>query len=415
MCEIFKINPGQNVERERLYNAAANNWHSWGVIVKRGSKLLVEKSVPEGADLDAADDNAGGVFNDIDRIQLLLEENVDYERYVHFRHATKGAISDENTHPFQVYKDRRREVWLMHNGTINSHGSRIWRNGQFQSNQDNNASSDSDTKEFVDKKLIPALKWIKGNYHDKDFVDLYLRPLYEKYGGNSRIIIISNDLPPLKFGTWTSYMDVATSDTRYEVSDTSYIMSISRGPVKEKEKKAEEERRKEEQKKRQEELASSSTFQNGGGNGETNTEITPYKHNCFRPDPQIHAGIIKIFKAFGENLAPNELSDLYFLSVPEWSAAVESLIKEEAGVLIIAGWIDHILKEYYDLYSSLEKAEKSKKKGEDFIIQQKSTIAGLEASRKKLQEEVSTLMGQISKIAKESRNLKVIEGDKNVA
>ena len=39
----------------------------------------------------------------------------------HNRHATKGEINFNNTHPFQEGDIKRRQITLIHNGTLHSH------------------------------------------------------------------------------------------------------------------------------------------------------------------------------------------------------------------------------------------------------------------------------------------------------
>ena len=122
-----------------------------------------------------------GVYNDLPEIKKFLEDNIEHERFIHFRYSTRGSTTLDNCHPFEVFNDGHRQVFMMHNGTFNTYG-------QFNQGK-------SDTLEVVEKVVVPPLAYLDGDYTEKIFQDFIWKEFWKEKGGGSRVIFISNDLP----------------------------------------------------------------------------------------------------------------------------------------------------------------------------------------------------------------------------
>lgn len=358
MCVIYHILPTKDIPHDKLFNSAANNWHSWGIVVKNTStnKLEVYREVPENADKDESNPLAGGCHCDIAKIEKILEDNKQYERFVHLRHATKGHINMSNCHPFEIRNDDERQVMFMHNGsfggnlgvTVNSYGQ------AFTSDQKLLFDAPSDTSEFIDKFLkVPLLEFVGGDYTNTTFQTYIWSNLYRDKGLSSRVIFIANDLPCMKSGAWQTVTEEGTQDVRYYASNLDYCDRITRGPLF---RQIQEQERKEREKK-----AAEIRAQNKGEPEVVGT----YVHGMFQPDPEILKGLTTIFQTFGSGLEPNELACLGECSTPEFEAIVSTLI-EKGEINMIAGFLDFVMTSYMELYATLEqvtrKHESSTKK-----------------------------------------------------
>jgi len=218
MCVIIHFKPKQMIDKEALFNACANNWHSYGLVTRVDKKLDIVRKVPENGEVDS------------EEIYKLLQDNFKYDRYLHVRHNTAGETSLENTHPFDVYYDPKtgNQVVFMHNGTLYEYKSRITetKNGVTSTRDDD--SGPSDTKNFVDQVLIP--------YTASDFGDgagsidniLYRRVISKFWPttGANRGLLISNK-GDYTLGSWTTY---GSDENRLTVSNDDYFSKITRGP-----------------------------------------------------------------------------------------------------------------------------------------------------------------------------------------
>ncbi len=136
MCNISVFNPGVMPKQDEFFNVCYNNWHSFGLIIKgetdkKKKRFEVVKQTPE-KEIDPSE------------ILELLEENKNFKRILHVRHNTAGATNMENCHPFEVYKDKNRQVWFMHNGTLYEYKSKKPSSVQPYPNQVQNMIDDPD-------------------------------------------------------------------------------------------------------------------------------------------------------------------------------------------------------------------------------------------------------------------------------
>lgn len=88
MCSIIYLKPNAMIPYEMLENAVYNNWHSYGLVTKVDGKLDIKKKVPESGEVDPKE-----VFK-------LLQDDIEYERFLHLRHNTAG-IRRQSTRPRQ--------------------------------------------------------------------------------------------------------------------------------------------------------------------------------------------------------------------------------------------------------------------------------------------------------------------------
>lgn len=209
MCVILHLPKGTMPEKEHLFNAVHNNWHSWGIVLKDAEgKMQMYKDCPEGG-------------NNPETIWAMLDNNKDIERALHVRHTTKGSTSFDNAQPFEVYSSNKRQVFFMHNGTLNKFG------GTYQQ-----PSDISDTRDFCNKILVPSLsRWHGENgeadYLDKMYWEILLKDQWSSY---SKGLFISNDLDILCIGDgWKKYNEGKNGDIL--TSNTDYFDKITRGPV----------------------------------------------------------------------------------------------------------------------------------------------------------------------------------------
>lgn len=216
MCNIIYLRPGQAILDEHLQNVCYNNWHSFGLIIKGVNRFEVIRQVPQAE-------------TDWKEIKELLEENVDFERYLHVRHNTAGSNSLENCHPFQVFKSDDNEVYLMHNGTISEFKPGKWEplaNGQRWV-EDNDGPSD--TLNFANIIIKPLMEVSKFSTRE-GLNDFILKRLVNKFltSGN-RVLLVNREAghSPIFCGDWTTFK--SGEEDLYCSNDT-YFKDVIRGP-----------------------------------------------------------------------------------------------------------------------------------------------------------------------------------------
>lgn len=103
----------------------------------------------------------------------MIESQAKFNYYIHFRQATVGKISIENTHPFDVLGDN--SLFLMHNGTLPS----------FKDNQ-NLDTTHSDTY-FLSQSIKHIIETYGREYiHEETF-----KKAIEELLGVGRAVLIS--------------------------------------------------------------------------------------------------------------------------------------------------------------------------------------------------------------------------------
>ena len=215
MCVIIALDKGQNIPDDMLRNACYNNWHSYGLVVHVGDKLDIIRKVPKSGEVDWKE------------VKDLLEDNVEYKRYLHLRHTTAGKTDLENCHPFDVYYNQKTgdHVVFMHNGTMYPYKSKKIENGQSVDDD----SGPSDTKNFTDQVLIPYVASCDfGNGHGDINHPLFVKLIDKMWPtGSNRGLLISNKYEPLFIDTWKM---VGPEGKKFKASNDDYFSYCKRGP-----------------------------------------------------------------------------------------------------------------------------------------------------------------------------------------
>ena len=325
MCVIIQLLKDKTIPADHLYNAAANNWHSWGIIVRDDDgKLEVHKGVPEG-----------GTHTDLDRIKQLLNDNLDKERIIHFRHNTRGHTSEENTHPFLVFekksKPNPRKTWFMHNGTFLNYGRDL-------------TSPKSDTLEFVEQFLTPALSsWNnngdRGNYQD-EMLKMLIDAGFLKAGGSNRGILVADGLEPYRLGTWVKFglmgqVIYHDDHVAYYASNDDYFKEVKRGPVKEAKDKAAEEARIKADQERQKDSTSHSTGSNSG------RVVKPLDVKMFQQNEAIFNGLSAYMGDFCDITSDDDLARLSYVTLDEFEKFLEDMF-EKNNIRTVAKFVEHL-------------------------------------------------------------------------
>lgn len=323
MCVIIHFEPNAEMNKNHLFNAVYNNWNGFGLVLKDANGHLEV--------IKEYDSNG----NDPERIWKLLEDNKDVERFLHVRFTTKGASNEENTQPFEVFNSSKRRVIFMHNGTLHSFGSTY-------NHQHGVSNSKSDTLDFCEKILSPALlRWTgengKADYTDPEFFKLVID---KQWTSGSKGLFVSNDLRPLRIGpendsNWRLY-DKETDGPKIWVSNNDYFYEVKRGPEHER-------RQKEEQARKEAEKKSVQTFQGDNSNTSNTSGIKEFRPENLNKDPDILRAINTIMDKFDfdndldlanlENLTYNEWDDFVRLECPWTLAAFLELFAQRYATL----------------------------------------------------------------------------------
>ncbi len=317
MCVIICLPPKCRIDHIPLFNAAANNWHSWGIIIRKDKKTELYREVP-----------AEGCHKDIEKISKILQDNFDYERYVHFRHNTRGETTLDNAHPFTVFEGDD-PVYFMHNGT-------------FSNIPDTDTKVESDTSVFCTKYLKPLLKMVDGDFQSDLFKEVMFQGAWTKGGGNNRGLLVSGAKDALTIGSWTKHRSDGTviyqtynnaSFPDFIASNDDYFKEVKRGPHKEW-LQAEEARIREENRKAVQAHADTKPASTG-------SSIVKYDPEMFRPDPAILDGLKAYVREF--NLFDDDcLADFGYCGIDYFEAMLDDAV-ENKRTKSVALFMEHIL------------------------------------------------------------------------
>lgn len=217
MCVILHLKPGVMPTKDQLWNACYNNWHSYGLVIKLDSRLHIQKKCPESGEVDPQE-----VWN-------LLEQDVDEERFLHLRHNTAGATTLDNTHPFDVfYQDGKnhRQVVFMHNGTLYSYKSK--KKGPTGGEIDDDTGP-SDTKNFVDRVLVPAMSQLDCGRGKGDIQNPFFKEMIKKFWSTgNRGLLISSDQDAVFIDDWKTMK--GDGGKEFLSSNDTYFDKVDRGP-----------------------------------------------------------------------------------------------------------------------------------------------------------------------------------------
>jgi len=153
MCLLILKPQGKTIPTNFLENAHQSNPHGCGVAVARNGKIKIEKSARWSAD----------------EVNKVLASNVDAPAIVHFRWATHGSKTFDNTHPFKL-----NDNWVAaHNGVIPS----------VQTEGD-----ESDTRAFLRQHVMPLLE-VGVRLDDNDILTM----LGKSMGNANKMTFLSAD------------------------------------------------------------------------------------------------------------------------------------------------------------------------------------------------------------------------------
>lgn len=356
MCNILALEPGQMIPYENLANMCYNNWHSYGLVVlkKGSSKPDVKYTMEITKVLPEEEVNP-------DEVNNILQENIEHTRILHVRHNTAGATTYENTHPFDVYEDETgRKVVFMHNGTLYEYKSKKWVNNKLEDDND----GPSDTKNFVDKVLIPYTDVDFGDGFGDIENDLFEGLVKKFWPSGNRGILISNCQEPLLLGDWKN---VSLGGTKVLTSNDDYFYSVKRGP--------ESLRRlvREAQAKQKAKEAAQGVAEKTGSVGTPDhpyvllKNITEYirgKHQAYRLVNDIK-DIINDYNVWDRDCAAQSLP---FMTYDEVKEFITGRPEEAARV------VDWIFTDYGEMYSEMAELETKKSAGEKLIATLKQEI-----------------------------------------
>lgn len=151
MCLIVYKPAGVRIPEPILESAASMNPHGMGLMYFSGDGVCVKRW--SGTDI-------GELIQQ--QKPLLTEECV-----IHLRYRTRGQVTLENAHPFEIAPD----IFLMHNGTLPM--------GEC-------AAGRSDSRRFVEDYLQPILSRCPDMLHD----DCFQSTLSEWAGPHNRFVLM---------------------------------------------------------------------------------------------------------------------------------------------------------------------------------------------------------------------------------
>lgn len=217
MCVILHLKPGVMPIKDQLWNACYNNWHSFGLVTKVDGRLDIVKKCPESGEVDPQE------------VWDLAQKDIEFERFLHLRHNTAGATTVENTHPFDVYYQdgkRHRQVVFMHNGTFYNYKSK--KKGPT-GNEIDDDSGPSDTKNFVDRVLVPSLSQLDRGDGKGDIQNPFFKEMVKKFwSANNRGLLISSDQEPVFIDDWKIVKGEGGKE--FLASNDTYFDKVDRGP-----------------------------------------------------------------------------------------------------------------------------------------------------------------------------------------
>lgn len=215
MCNIIVLAPGQMPVWSDFENMCFNNWHAFGLVTIVDGKLDIVKENFVDKEIDPKT-----IYN-------LLVKDKAYKRILHVRHITAGANSLDNTHPFEVYYSDKRHVVFMHNGTLHTFKSK--KKSEHGSYEVDDDTGPSDTKNFVDRIIQPALTSMDFGYGKGDIQAPFLHTILREFWSlDNRGILISNDQDSFLLGDWKKRKD--TDGGEYLSANDLYFDTVKRGP-----------------------------------------------------------------------------------------------------------------------------------------------------------------------------------------
>lgn len=200
MCTILFLPKNVPIKEDSIRNMVLNNPDGFGLLFKDTDgtvKQVAREFYPDGTDPN--------------RVIHMLKKYKQYDRLVHVRYNTVGHSSLDNTHPFEVFNNKKRTVYMMHNGTLYDYRP-----------QD---VSKSDSRLFAEIFLTPLLKehTVNGDYYRG-----MLPKVIDKFvSTQSKIVLWGSHLEPLFIGPWIHEKNTDGS-YHYSTSNNDYFTAFNR-------------------------------------------------------------------------------------------------------------------------------------------------------------------------------------------
>lgn len=178
MCQYFWKPAGVTIDEEKLRNSVINNPHGWGMLYRddpsEGRINPFEFIMCEDPEKDTDPDEI---------VDLMNNKLKDKDVYLHLRWVTVGDRSIDNIHPFSVLERGKKQLFLMHNGTLSEFKPKI-------------NDSRSDTRIFTDTVMSPLAKTMRNPFKWDSWKEVSAL-LHKLIGGWSRVMLISSaeDVP----------------------------------------------------------------------------------------------------------------------------------------------------------------------------------------------------------------------------
>lgn len=360
MCNILVFKANQMIDKESFWNMCHNNWHAWGLVVRKKNKLEVIRNIPENDEFNPQE------------VWDAVEENKQYPRYLHVRHITSGLNSEENCHPLEIYKDGDNQILFMHNGTLKGFKSiKMETNDYGYSRYIDDDSGPSDTRNFAEQVLKPMLSSDMGdgkaNIGSPIFQNI-VNKLWES--GNRGLLITNMGIHTHLMINKSEWKEITATDgvTKVASANELYFKDVTRGP--------EKLRREEQVRLRQEEERKAKLLEEQKTAEERRKEaalagITPLKLVPFREKHkflELTDGVRSVVDSFSLTTRDG-LSTLAYLSDEE----IAELVKEEPT--IIPWLISYLVTSFHDLHEDYKILETKKLVAEKLVSELKKGAA----------------------------------------
>lgn len=171
MCVILDIEKGVTIPPDMLETACDINKHGYGIAYVHKGRIKIDRKIRQK--------------NDFKEVQADLDKLKDRRVHLHLRHATVGAVTLTNAHPFiTLQKDiDGLDMAMMHNGTL-------W---EF-SPPHGDTSGKSDTLLFNQQFLTPLARRFVKYSGDKLLEDTFFQQLVKKSSGLMSVLVIFDNL-----------------------------------------------------------------------------------------------------------------------------------------------------------------------------------------------------------------------------
>jgi len=221
MCNISILKSGTMMTVDQIDNVVYNNWHSMGLLIRKGKKLEAIHLVPENGELDPK------------FVYDLLAQNIEHERIIHVRHNTAGATNLENCHPFNVYEDKKSTVWFMHNGTLHLYKSK--KPSSTGTSFIDDEDGPSDTLNFANDVVRPYLECDMGSGKGDVTNPRFQRTINKFWSTGNRGILVSSSNPNYflidQGSTGCGWKTIKGKDGKeFLSSNDDYFAKVTRGP-----------------------------------------------------------------------------------------------------------------------------------------------------------------------------------------